>query len=227
VDEGPFPDWLNYQTGFTLMTTKPRIGIIISTTRKSRFADRPAQWLLDLASQRADADFEIVDLRDYPMPFFEEDQSPAWAAPSHPAARAWGKKMAELDGYVIITAEYNHSMSGVLKNALDHAYVEYNRKPVTFVGYGGLGASRAVEQLRQVFAELQVASLKYTVHINTPELIGMMRDGKSFADFAHLTAAAEMMLDDLVWWSNTLVAGRQAKPAAALDTAKVLAAAGA
>ena len=209
------------------MTIKPRIGIIISTTRKARFADRPAQWLLDLASRRSDAEFEIVDLRDYPMPFFEEDLSPAWAPPAHPAALAWGRKMAELDGYVVITAEYNHSMSGVLKNALDYAYVEYNRKPVTFVGYGGLGASRAVEQLRQVFAELQVASLKHTVHINTPELLGMMRDGKDFADFPYLDTAAETMLDDLVWWTDALAAGRRAVPAAGIDHARLLKAAGA
>jgi len=209
------------------MTIKPRIGIIISTTRKARFADKPAQWLLDLARQRDDADFEIVDLRDYPMPFFDEDQSPVWVPPANAAAQAWGRKMAELDGYVVITAEYNHSMSGVLKNALDYAYAEYNRKPVTFVGYGGLGASRAVEQLRQVFAELQVASLKHTVHINTPELIGLMRDGKSFADFPYLAASAEIMLDDLVWWTNVLSEGRRAVPAAVFDPAKALAAAGA
>ena len=209
------------------MTTKPRIGIIISTTRKARFADRPAQWLLDLASKRDDASFEIVDLRDYPMPFFEEDLSPAWTPSAHPAAMAWGRKMAELDGYVVITAEYNHSMSGVLKNALDYAYAEYNRKPVTFVGYGGLGAARAVEQLRQVFAELQVASLKHTVHINTPELLGMMRDGKDFADFPYLEKAADIMLDDLVWWTDTLADGRRANVLPAIDTARVLAATGA
>jgi NAD(P)H-dependent FMN reductase len=188
---------------------KPKIGIVLSTTRAKRFADKPGEWLLGLAGKRDDADFEIVDLRDYPMPFFEEDGSPAWVPPANEAAIRWGKKMAELDGYVFITAEYNHSMSGVLKNALDYAYTEYNRKPATFVGYGGVGGARAVEQLRLVLAELQIASLKHTVHINAPEYLGIVNEGKSFADFPYLGDAAVLMLDQLVWWSATLKTGRE------------------
>jgi NAD(P)H-dependent FMN reductase len=191
------------------VTKKPKIGIVLSTTRAKRFADKPAEWLLELAGRRDDADFEIVDLRDYPIPFFEEDASPVWMPPTSEAALRWGKKMAELDGYVFITAEYNHSMSGVLKNALDYAYSEYNRKPATFVGYGGVGAARAVEQLRLVFAELQIASLKHTVHINAPEYLGVVNEGKTLADFPYLEDAAVLMLDQLVWWAATLKAGRE------------------
>jgi NAD(P)H-dependent FMN reductase len=196
------------------VTSKPRIGIVLSTTRPSRFADQPAQWLLDIAEQRGDADYEIVDLRDYPMPFFEEERSPAFVPPASEAALRWGRKMAELDGFIFITAEYNHSIPAVLKNALDYAYLEFNRKPATFVGYGGVGAARAIEQLRLILAEMQVASLKYTVHINFIEYMGVKLQGKTFADFPYLEDAVVPMLNDLVWWSNTLRAGRNEEAAA-------------
>ena len=119
------------------MGQKPKIGIIIGTTRQGRFADSPTNWIAAIAGKRADADFEVVDLRDYPMPFFEEKGSPFYVPPENGAAQKWGAKMDSLDGYIFITAEYNHSVSGVLKNALDYAYKEFNRKPATFVAYGG------------------------------------------------------------------------------------------
>ena len=204
------------------MTTLPKIGLILSTTRATRFADRPAAWLMEIAGRRADAEFEIVDLRDYPMPFFEEDRSPAWTPPANEAARAWGKKMAELDGYVFITAEYNHGIPAVLKNALDYAYVEFNRKPATFVGYGGVGAARAIEQLRLVLAEMQVASLKHTVHINAGEFVGLLMQGKTFADYPYLEDTVGPMLDHLVWWTNTLKAGRLANDVASPNHAQAI-----
>ena len=154
------------------MVDKPKIGIIVGTTRAARFADAPVNWLMEIASKRNDASFEIVDLRDYPMPFFEEVGSPFYVPPTNDVAKKWGEKIDSLDGYVFITAEYNHSISGVLKNALDYAYFEYNRKPATFVGYGGQGAARAIEQLRLILAELQVASLKHSAHINAVEMLG-------------------------------------------------------
>jgi NAD(P)H-dependent FMN reductase len=97
----------------------------------------------------------------------------------------------------------------VLKNALDYAYAEYNRKPATFVGYGSAGAARAVEQLRLILAELQVATLKHTVHVNAAEFIGMLMHGKTFADFPYLGESVAPMLENLVWWANVLKAGRQ------------------
>jgi len=191
------------------MTTKPRIGIILGTTRPARFADKPANWLLELAGRREDANFEIVDLRDYPMPFFEEDRSPAFATPTHPDVVRWAHKMAELDGYIFVTAEYNHSISGVLKNAMDFLQPEVWRKPASFLGYGGTGAARAVEHLRGILAEMQVATLKFTVHVGMVEFLGVARDGKSIGDFPYLVDSANKMLDDIVWWSRTLAAGRQ------------------
>lgn len=197
------------------MTAKPKIGIILSTTRTNRFADKAAQWLMSLTNSRDDAAFELVDLRDYPMPFFEEPASPLYAPPKNEAAQRWGKKIAELDGFIFVTAEYNHGMPAVLKNALDYAYAEYNRKPAAFVGYGGVGGARSVEQLRLVLAELQVATLRHAVHVGGSEFIGMFLQGKTFADFPYLNDTVKPMLDDLVWWANTLKAGRERTKAAA------------
>ena len=117
------------------MSSKPRIGIILSTTRETRFADRPAQWVLDIARARGDADYEIVDLRDFPIPFFDAVGSPRFVPQTNEVALRWAKKVSELDGYIFVTAEYNRSISGVLKNALDHIYDEPARKPAAFVGY--------------------------------------------------------------------------------------------
>src|ERR1700722_5119249 len=182
------------------MTQLPRIGIVLGSTREVRLADRPAEWLLNIARARTDATFELVDLRDYPMPFFDEPRSPMMVPPRNEVALRWGKKVAELDAFIFITPEYNHGIPGVLKNALDYAYSEFNRKPATFVGYGNVGGARAVEHLRLVLAELQVAPLKYAVHIGFAELVGMLRQGKTFADFPYLDQSAVKMLDDLVWW---------------------------
>ena len=125
--------------------TKPKIGILLSTTRQSRFADRPANWLLELAQGRDDADYELVDLRDYAIPFFDSPASPRFVPVEDAAALRFARRMAALDGVIFITAEYNHSMSAVLKNALDHLYDELARKPAAFVGYGAVGGARAVE----------------------------------------------------------------------------------
>jgi NAD(P)H-dependent FMN reductase len=190
------------------MNVKPKIGIILATTRPTRFADKAARWLSDLVRGRDDADFEIVDLRDYPMPFFEEEQSPALVSPRNEAALRWARKMAELDGYIFVTPEYNHGIPAVLKNALDYAYAEYNRKPASFVGYGGVGAARGVEQLRLVLLALQMAPLKQSVHINATEFIALSMQGKTFADYPYLADSVGPMLDNLLWWVNALKAAR-------------------
>jgi NAD(P)H-dependent FMN reductase len=192
------------------MPELPRIGVILSTTRQGRFADRPTEWIMNIARQRTDAIFEVVDLRDYPMPFFDEPRSPIAVPPKDAIALRWGQKLATLDGFLFVTAEYNHGIPAVLKNALDYAYAEFNRKPATFVAYGSAGGARAVEQLRLVLAELQVASLKSAVHIGYAEFLGMMRQGKTFADYPYLEASAVKMLDDLAWWAETLRAGLHA-----------------
>ena len=190
------------------MQKRPKIGIIISTTRPGRFGEVPTNWLFNIAKERNDADFEIVDLRDYPMPFFEEKMALAYAPTQNKAALRWQKKIASLDGYIFVTAEYNHGIPAVLKNAVDYLYSEIQRKPAAFVGYGGAGAARAVEHLRNILATAQVASLPRAVHIGMIEMMGMMREGKSMADYPFHDDFAKRMLDELVWWANTLREGR-------------------
>lgn len=188
---------------------KPRIGIIISTIREGRFGDKPAQWIRERASRRTDLDVEIVDLRDYPLPRFGETDplADAGSAKSEVVPR-WQQKMAELDGYLFVTAEYNHSIPGVLKNALDYANHEFNKKPAAFVGYGGVGGARAVEQLRLICVELQLAPTRNAVHIGWEPYLGVTTAGQALADFDYLNQRADAMLDELAWWAHTLKAGR-------------------
>src|ERR1700681_2030651 len=138
--------------------SKLKIAIIISTTRAARFGHKPAQWVHDVAAARDDIDAEIVDLRDFPMPFFDEVASNAWVPSQNPVAQRWQKKVAEFDGYIFVTAEYNHGVPAVLKNALDYASPEWNKKAAGLVGYGSVGGARAVEHLRGIAAELGLAT---------------------------------------------------------------------
>jgi NAD(P)H-dependent FMN reductase len=186
----------------------PKIGIIIGTTRPNRFADKPAEWIKALADRRSDLDFEVVDLRDYPMPFFEEPVSPARVPATNPVAQKWAAKIASLDGYIFITAEYNHSISGALKNALDYVYPEFVRKPAAFLAYGGVGGARAVEQLRLICIELQMAATRAALHISRDQFAAIVQGEKTLADFEVLAQQAAVMLDDLAWWTKTLKAGR-------------------
>jgi NAD(P)H-dependent FMN reductase len=123
-------------------------------------------------------------------------------------ALRWARKVAELDAFVFVTGEYNHSIPASLKNALDYVYAEWNRIPAAFVAYGNAGGARGVEQLRLILVELQVAPLRSAVHIVRTEFVEMLMNGKTFADFPHLEQAADLMLDDLTWWGRTLRAGR-------------------
>ena len=193
-----------------MTSQKPRIGIIIGSTRAGRFGERPAHWIHEIARQRTDLDFELIDLRDYPLPFFNEPMSPAWAPVKNEAAQRWGDKLAAFDGLIVVTPEYNHGPSAVLKNALDYAYKEFVRKPIAFVGYGGVGAARAVEQLRLIAVELQMTPVRNAVHLGMVEFLGIWQQGKSFDDFPHLEQGAKGMLDDLAWWARALKTAREA-----------------
>ncbi|MCU1752726.1 NADPH-dependent FMN reductase [Pseudomonas sp. 6D_7.1_Bac1] len=188
---------------------QPRIGIVIGSTREGRFGEKPALWIHEIARQRADLAFELIDLRDHPLPFFNEPMSPAWGAAKNEAAQRWADKLATLDGLIVVTPEYNHGPSAVLKNAFDYAYKEFIRKPIGFVGYGGVGAARAVEQLRLTTIELQMAPVRHAVHIGMVEFLGIWQQGKSFDDFPHLARAANELLDDIAWWTKALKSARE------------------
>lgn len=187
-----------------------KIGIIISSIRPNRFADHPTKWLWEIASKRNDLEFEIIDLKDYPMPLFAELVSPAWGPSQDPVALRWQQKVAEMDGFIVITAEYNRGPTAAIKNAFDYAYKEWNRKPIAFVGYGSTGAARAIEQLRTNAIELQMAPIRVGVHIQWAVMEQVMQGKATLADFPFLVPAAEDMLNHLSWWVNALTTARAA-----------------
>ena len=191
-------------------SSQPRIGIVIGSTREGRFGEKPAHWIHEIAKQRTDLAFDLIDLRDHPLPFFNEPMPLGYGPAKNEAALRWAAKLATLDGLIVVTPEYNHGASAVLKNALDYAYKEFNRKPIGFVGYGGVGAARAVEQLRLVAIELQMAPVRNAVHIGMVEFLGIWQQGKTFDDFPHLAQAANAMLDDFAWWAKALRSAREA-----------------
>lgn len=188
---------------------KPRLAIIIGSIRPNRFADRPAQWIAEIARQRGDFDVELIDLKDYPMPLFAEEASPLYGPSKNEVAQRWQKKVAEYDAYIFTAAEYNRGPTAVLKNALDYAYKEWSNKPVAFVGYGGVGGARAVEQLRLNAIELQMAPIRTAVHILLPTYLAVVKEGKKLSDFDFLNQNAKDMLDQLAWWTGALKIARE------------------
>ena len=190
---------------------KPRIAVIIGSTRDARIADRPAQWMLKQAQARGEFDVELVDLRDHPLPFFNEAASDRWVQSQSPEARRWQELIARFDGFIFVVCEYNHSITGVLKNALDQAYAEWNRKAFTAIGYGGVGAARAIEHLRLVGLELQMVSTFETVHISGGDFFAITPKGgsKPIEEIeTHLLPAAKSALDELLWWTRATMEAR-------------------
>lgn len=188
---------------------KPKIAIIIGSTRQGRFADKPAEWIAERAKGRGDIDVTTIDLRDHPLPFFEEKASMLYGKAENDAALEWQKTIAGFDGFVMLAAEYNHGPTAVLKNALDYAYEEWNNKPVAFVGYGGVGGARSVEQLRLISIELQMAPIRSAVHILMPDFVAVMKGEKKLAELDHLNQGADAMLDQLIWWTKALKKARE------------------
>lgn len=193
------------------MTLKPRIALIIGSTRPTRFADKPAQWMLKQAQARDDMEVELIDLRDFSLPFFDERASNMWMPSQNPEAIRWQQTIARFDGYIFVVAEYNHSLTGSLKNALDQAYVEWIRKPFTAIGYGGVGAARAIEHLRLIGIELQMVPTRSAVHIGGGDFMAVapMGGNKPIEDIeANLLPSAKAALDDLVWWAKATKAAK-------------------
>jgi len=188
---------------------KPKIAIIIGSTREGRFGDKPANWIYELARQRDDLDFEIVDLRDFPMAFFDEPASPAWVPSKDEAAQKWQKTLDGFDGFIITVAEYNRGPTAVLKNAFDYAYPSWNKKPVAFVGYGSTGGARAVEQLRLQAIELQMVPIRTAVHIFW-QIMQEANGGKKLSEFDFLNQTGNDMLDQFAWYAKALKAARDA-----------------
>ncbi len=189
-----------------------KIGMIVGSTRPNRFADTPAKWLVEGAAARTDLKLEVLDLRDYKLPFFNEPASPAYTGGvyTQPEAEAWRKRIGEFDAFIATVAEYNHGPTAVLKNAFDSAYLEWQRKPIAFVGYGGVGAARAIEILRGVVIELQMAPITQGVNIGMEPYLGIVQKGATLNDYEFLVQSRKVMFDHLVWWGLALKAARQA-----------------
>jgi len=193
------------------MTAKPRIAVIVGSTRPTRFADVPSQWILQLAQARGDMEVELVDLRDHPLPLFDEMASNRWMPSQSPEAVRWQQTLARFDGFIFVVAEYNHSITGVLKNALDQAYREWEHKPFTAIGYGGVGATRAVEHLRGIGVELQMVSTRSAVHIGGGDFMAIhpfFGNQPIETIEANLIPSATAALDELVWWAKATMAAR-------------------
>lgn len=191
---------------------KPKIAVIIGSTRKARFADKPAAWLMDKVKDHPELDFELVDLRDYDLPFFDEAASNAWVPSQDPRAVRWQQKVAEFDGYLFVLAEYNHGMPASVKNAFDQDYVGWNRKPIGALAYGSMGGARSLEHLRQVAVELQMVPLRNAVHIGGSEFFKVWRGGQN-APMSEIEGVLEGslkgMLEELVWWTKATKAARE------------------
>jgi NAD(P)H-dependent FMN reductase len=194
------------------MTIKPKIAIIVSSTRATRFADLPTAWIKAQAEARGDMDVEVVDLRDYPMPFFAEVASNAWAPTQDPVAVKWQKKLAEFDGYIFVVAEYNRSVTAALKNALDQASVEWTKKPFGAVAYGSMGGTAALAHLRTIGVELQMVPVRNTVHIGGGDFFrvhpGFGGSGNLADIEAGMLPSAKAMLDDVIWWARATMAAK-------------------
>uniref|UniRef100_UPI0035614379 NADPH-dependent FMN reductase n=1 Tax=Phaeovulum sp. TaxID=2934796 RepID=UPI0035614379 len=145
--------------------TKPKIAIIVGSTRPTRFADLPTAWIEAQARARNDIEVEVLDLRDYPMPFFDEVASNAWVPTQNPVAVRWQEKLATFDGFIFVVAEYNRSITAALKNALDQAYVEWAHKPMGAIAYGSMGGISALQHLRTIGVELQMVPVRNAVMI--------------------------------------------------------------
>lgn len=194
------------------MAHKPKIALIIGSTRATRFADLPAQWMLKQAQARTDMTVELVDLRDYDLPLFNEMASNLWMPSSDPKAVAWQNKLAEFDGYIFVVAEYNRSVTGALKNALDQAYKEWGHKPMSAIAYGAAGGTRALEHLRTIAVELQMVPTRNAVHLGMGDFFrvhpGMGGSGNMADVEVNLLASATATLDDIVWWAKATMSAR-------------------
>jgi NAD(P)H-dependent FMN reductase len=187
------------------------ISVIVGSTRQGRFSEKPAHWIFQQLKNRGGVDARLLDLRDFPMPFFDQPLPPAM--PGRPpyeneVVKKWTAEIAQSDGFIFVTPEYNYGPSAVLKNALDWVYPEWNRKAAAFVSYGSAMGARGVQQLRITAIELQLAPVRSSVHIPVATLWAHFQGGDVNAGLAELEAAAKTMIDELLWWTEALKAAR-------------------
>src|SRR5882757_112301 len=187
------------------------ISVIIGSTREGRFSEKPANWILQRLKKRAGVEAPLLDLRHFPMPFFDQVATPA--SPGRPpyensTVQRWTTAIAGSDGFVFVTPEYNYGTSAVLKNAIDWVYPEWNRKAAGFVSYGSVAGARAVQQLRETAIELQLAPIRSSVHIPVATLWAHFQGRDVDKGLAELDNQANVMIDDLTWWTAALKTAR-------------------
>jgi NAD(P)H-dependent FMN reductase len=183
-----------------------KIAVILGSTRPGRKGEAVAEWVLEQAASRTGASYELVDLADFPLPHLDEAVPPSMAQYANEHTHAWSAKIAGYDGYIFVTPEYNHSTSGVLKNAIDYLYTEWNNKAAAFVAYGAAGGTRAVEHLRGIASELQLA------HVRQQLSFSLFTDFENFSVFTpgpQHAAAAEVLFAQLESWAGAMQAVRQ------------------
>lgn len=194
------------------MTNNLKIAVIIGSIRPNRQGDKPANWIANLA--KASGYFgavEVVDLKDYPLPLFDAPTSDLWMPTTNPVAARWQAKLSEFDGFIIVTPEYNRSVPGALKNAIDWAYKPFVKKAVAFVSYGSVGGARAVEHLRNILVETQTVSVRHTINIGGSDFAPVIFGQKSFEEVlvGQVPFSGEL-LDNLAWWTSATKAARDA-----------------
>jgi NAD(P)H-dependent FMN reductase len=178
-----------------------KIGIILGSTRPGRNGEAVAKWIVEVASQRTDAEFELVDLLDYKLPHLDEAAPPSMGQYAQPHTIEWAAKIASFDGFVMVTPEYNHSTSGALKNAIDFLFAEWNNKAVGFVSYGVVGGARAVEHLRLIVGELMMADVR------TQLALSLVNDFENYSKFVpndYHVQVLNQVLDQVISWSEAL-----------------------
>ena len=192
-----------------------RIAIIIGSTRPGRKAEAVGKWVYEIAQKRSDAVFELVDIKDFDLPLLDEPVSPIMGQYTHQHTKTWSAKIASFDAYVFVTPEYNHGTSGALKNAIDFLYHEWVNKAAGFVSYGGAGGARAVEQLRLVMAEVQIATVRNQV------LLSMFTDFENFSVFKPASQhekSVNAMFDQVIAWGGALKTLREQRAKNAVES---------
>jgi NAD(P)H-dependent FMN reductase len=191
------------------MTT---ISVIVGSTREGRFSEKPARWILQHLEKRGGIEARLLDLREFPMPFFDQPLPPAMPGRppyEHDVVKRRTTAIGSSDGFIFVTPEYNYGAPAVLKNAIDWVYPEWNRKAAAFVSYGSAMGARGVQQLRETAIEIQMAPINSSVHIPVATLWAHFQGGDVDKGLAELEKQAETMIDDLLWWTTALKTARQ------------------
>jgi len=187
------------------------ISVIVGSTRQGRFSEKPAQWIFQHLKKR-DVDARLLDLRDFPMPFFDDAVAPAMpgrAANENEVVKKWTAAIEASDGFIFVGPEYNYGPPAVLKNAIDWVYPEWNRKAAAFVSFGSVGGARSVQQLHETAIALQLAPISSSVHIPVATLMAHFQGGDVDKGLAELEKPAQVMIDDLLWWTTALKTARK------------------